>query len=265
MNVQEYIKSGIIESYVLGIATDSEREEFESMEALYPEIKEARIAFEKTLEDQLLRDAKEPPAELKTKVLGSLKNYNTDSYQTEEYEHEHTPVRKIGVWKWMAAASLILLAGAAYLAFTTYQENKRLVAENRQLQQEVSVATARMDSIYQDAQRLYSPAMKMTTLTGTATAPKAYATVYWDTTSKDVYLMINNLPKPASDKQYQLWALLDGKPVDLGVFDFDIRERRLLVKAKNIQNAQAFAISLEPKGGSPQDGPTGQVYVMGNL
>ena len=54
---------------------------------------------------------------------------------------------------------------------------------------------------------------------GMEISPASFATVYWDTTSKDVYLLVNNLPKPASDKQYQLWALLDGKPIDVGMID----------------------------------------------
>ena len=37
--------------------------------------------------------------------------------------------------------------------------------------------------------------------------------------SKDVYLLVNHLPKPVPDKQYQLWAIVDGKPVDAGIFD----------------------------------------------
>ena len=106
------------------------------------------------------------------------------------------------------------------------------------------------------------PGMKMAAMQGTANAPGALATVYWDTTTKDVYMMINNLPQPASDKQYQLWALINNQPVDLGVFE--MRQQRLLVKMKNVQNAQAFAITLEPRGGSPS--PTmSAMYVMGKL
>ena len=97
---------------------------------------------------------------------------------------------------------------------------------------------------------------------GMPVSPQSFATVYWDTTSHDVYLLANNLPVPASDKQYQLWAIFNGKPVDLGVFD--IKKERLLIQAKNAQGAEAFAITLEKKGGSPA--PTmDSLYVMGKL
>jgi anti-sigma-K factor RskA len=87
-------------------------------------------------------------------------------------------------------------------------------------------------------------------------------TVYWDSRSKDVYLLVNNLPQATTDKQYQLWALVDGKPVDAGVFD--IKEGLSFVKMKNIPRAQAFAITLEKRGGSAT--PTMQeMYVLGKV
>ncbi len=62
-------------------------------------------------------------------------------------------------------------------------------------------------------------------------------------------MLIGNMPQTASDKQYQLWALIDNRQVDLGVFD--IKKEGLLVKMKNVHNAEAFAITIEPRGGSP--------------
>jgi anti-sigma-K factor RskA len=73
--------------------------------------------------------------------------------------------------------------------------------------------------------------------------------------------LTNNLPVPANDKQYQLWAIFNGKPVDLGVFD--IKKERLLIQARNTQGAEAFAITMEKKGGSPS--PEGTMYVMGKI
>ena len=94
------------------------------------------------------------------------------------------------------------------------------------------------------------PHVKMANMKGMDPAPEANATVYWDSLSKDVYLLIHNLPLPASDKQYQLWALLDGKPIDLGVIPNEVfvERKRLLLTMKNTIGAQAFAITLEKNG-----------------
>ncbi len=263
MNVKEYISSGIVESYVMGLVTDAEQQEFETNCAQYPEVAEARNAFELALEDQLLLDAKQPPSFLQKQIEDKL-NTSISETNNDEQEEERTPVRRMGVWKWMAAASLILLAGSGYLFYTTNNKYQVLVSENKNLKDQLNNSTVQLNNLMEDKETLQHP-MKVASLKGTGIAPQAFATVYWDTAStKNVYLMINNLPEPASGKQYQLWALLDGKPIDLGVFDMDIRQTHLLVKMQNVQRAQAFAITLEPKGGS-QNPTMNSMYVMGSL
>jgi anti-sigma-K factor RskA len=159
-----------------------------------------------------------------------------------------------------------LLAGSVYWAVTTNKKYQDLQVTNNKLEQDLNQTKENYALLQADKEMLTKPGMKMVALKGTQVAPHAYTTVYWDTTgaTKDVYLLINNLPQPVSDKQYQLWALLDGKPIDLGVVDYEISKKKLLVKAQNVQNAQAFAITLENKGGSPTPS-LDKMYVMGQL
>jgi anti-sigma-K factor RskA len=261
VNVKEYISSGIVESYVLGLATEPERLEFETACQQYPEVLQARMQFEQALEAKLLQDAVAPPAGLKQKISDAINSSEAQEAQT--FSNVHTaPVRRMGVWNVLAAASVAALIGVLIWAITLNAKNQALQQQNLALQKQAQAASAQLAQLRQDAQRMKNPGVKMAAMQGTAIAPGALATVYWDTTSKDVYMMVNNLPQPASDKQYQLWALIDNKPVDLGVFE--LRQQRLLVKMKNVQNAQAFAITLEPIGGSPTPTPNA-IYVMGKL
>jgi anti-sigma-K factor RskA len=57
------------------------------------------------------------------------------------------------------------------------------------------------------------------------------------------------MPQLANNKQYQLWALIDGKPKDLGVFD--ARQDNVMIQMNDTKKAQAFAITIEKKGGVP--------------
>lgn len=250
MNTQEYISSGIVESYVLGLASDEERREFEKMCEQYPEVLAARTAFELALEKQAMENAIAPPADLKNKIVSEI------GAAGKVVSMQSAPVRKISWLKYTAAASVILLAGSLYYNISLYNKNKNL-------QGNYDKTVAKLSDMEKDIQILQqNPNVKMASMKGLEISPASYATVYWDTTSHDVYLLTNNLPIPASDKQYQLWALLNGKPVDLGVFD--IKKERLLIQAKNTQGAEAFAITLENKGGSPT--PTMEkIYVMGKL
>ena len=245
MNVKEYISSGIIESYVMGLASESERQEFENNCAQYPEVAEARNAFELALEEQLQRDAAPAPVFLKDQIKEKIKSsaFETGAMEIEE---EKNPVRNLGIWRWLAAASIILLLGAAYWAITTNKKYQQLQAQNDELRDSIQHFK---DEVAVKAD-LPKSDFKMASITE---GSQASVSIYWDTVSKDVYLMIKNMPEPPTDKQYQLWALLPDEgaaPVDLGMIQ--VKQERLLYRMKNVQSAKAFAITLEPKGGSPK-------------
>jgi hypothetical protein len=250
VDIQEYILSGIIESYVLGLTSEEERSEFEKMCGQYPEVLQARIAFELLLDKEAKQNAMEPPAYLKEKILGAIQSTG------KIVNMSFAPERSIRWLKYVVAACLILLGGSLYWNISLQKQNKKVQA-NLDASQKM---LAQMET---DAKAIQHPDVKMARMDGTSVSPQSYTTVYWDTTSHDVYLLINNLPAPASNEQYQLWALLDGKPIDMGVLE--ISEKPLqLYHMKNVQAAQAFAITLEKKGGSPTPSPD-KIYVMGKL
>ncbi|MBA3971077.1 MAG: anti-sigma factor [Bacteroidetes bacterium] len=105
------------------------------------------------------------------------------------------------------------------------------------------------------------PENKKIMLKGLDAAPQAMAAVYWNQNTKDVYINVSSLPSPSADQQYQLWAIVDGKPIDAGLFDMNSTS---LHKMKTIEGAQAFAVTLEKKGGSPTPTMTA-MYLMGNV
>jgi anti-sigma-K factor RskA len=85
------------------------------------------------------------------------------------------------------------------------------------------------------------------------------AQVFWNTKTHDVFIADVSLPQAPSNKQYQLWAIVDGKPVDAGMIS---DAKNLAQKMKVFEKADAFAITLEKRGGSAT--PTmEEIYVMG--
>lgn len=86
-------------------------------------------------------------------------------------------------------------------------------------------------------------------LEGTDAVPNAQAAVYFNPVTKKAYLDPFQLDPPSSDKQYQLWALIGGQPTDMGVFDQPI-DGNTIIEVPFIAEAEAFAITLEPAGGS---------------
>ena len=80
MNIKEYISSGVVESYVLGLLTAEERFEFEKYCEAYPELKEARTAFELAIEKQAMQNSIAPPADLKQKIASKIFDENKTAY-----------------------------------------------------------------------------------------------------------------------------------------------------------------------------------------
>ncbi len=280
MNIQEYIVSGIVESYVLGLANEQERTEFESMCAVHAEVKSARDSFEILLEQQLLSNAIAPAINVRSQVLEALEKQNQDTSLrikkgnvSDRNSVENTPVVTIGGWfKYAAAASIVLLIGSTALNFYFFNQYKSvsakydgLVKENMDFTKNDKILRTSIGEYQSAIEKLRNPSMAIIKMEGNAVPtspdPTSMATVYWDKQTKDVYLVVNNMPDPTAGKQYQLWAIVDGIPVDAGVFT--IEKGVPLVTMKNIPKAQAFAITLENKGGSPS--PLGQMYVLGKV
>lgn len=277
MNINEYIASGIVESYVLGLAGEEDAATFEQMCLQYPEVREAREQFEILLEKQQLAQSVAVPAEVRSKIFAQIEveasqqaGSNAGSATIKELlpSKGGSPVIRLKWLRSAAAASILLLAASVALNIyffkrynTTRAQYQELLARNTEMAGNQKVMQTRLDNY---EQLLASPAMIPVKMAGTnvpnSPAPQSMAIVYWDSQSKDVYLMASQMPVPASDKQYQLWAIVDGKPVDAGVFD--VSKNQGLVKMKHIPRAQAFAVTLEKRGGSSV--PTlDQMYVMG--
>ena len=263
MNIKEYISSGVVESYVLGLLSAQEKFEFEKYCESYPELKEARTSFELALEKQAMASSIAPPAELKQKIASKI--FEED--KTARVVPIQTATQKKFNWtRLVVAASLVLLVGSIWWIMSLKNENEKLKTDLTKTQQDLDSSQEQVAQMTLDAKKM-GEGMKMVSLNGTANSPKSFATVYWDTTSHDVYLLVNNLPKPASDEQYQLWALLKTngqmQTIDLGMLELSQKPLQLY-KMTNAQSAQAFAITLEKKDGNP-DPNLGKIYVMSNL
>ena len=264
MNIKEYISSGVVESYVLGLLTAQERFEFEKYCEAYPELKEARTAFELALEKQAMENSIAPPAGLKQKTASKIFDENKTA---PVIPIQSAPSRKFNWARFVAAASIVLLAGSIWWNMKLRNENGKLKDDNLAIQNDLKISQDSIAQIISMANHIQKKGMKMVPLNGTANSPKSFATVYWDTTSHDVYLLVNNLPTPASDEQYQLWALLKTnnqmQTIDLGMLQLSQKPLQVY-KMTNAQSAQAFAITLEKKDGNTEPNLQ-KIYVMSNL
>jgi anti-sigma-K factor RskA len=270
VNIREYIASGIVESFVLGLTSPDESAEFEKLCAVHDEVRQARTAFEKQLEEALQLQKMAPPREIKSSIFSRIGMEEVDQPPVRRPDKPALVQRK-GFPRLVAAASLILLLGSVLLNLYLLSQYKHSIAlykasaagQNR-LADTNRLLNTRLENYGTALAHMKDPKMEIVKLPSAPASPdpSGMATVYWNTDSKEVYLLVNQLPMPAPGMQYQLWAMVDGKATDAGTFDMD--NGTAFMKLKTIPRAQAFAITLEKKGGS-ETPDMNALYVMGKV
>lgn len=259
-DIKAYIESGILELYVLGDVTPQEKAEVEALAAKHPAIKAELEEIEKSLELYAKANEIEPDENQRDRILNSLvvnlgddRNFNSRQEARPEAKIislERARPNKSLIYAFAACFALLIANMIALVnVYERLQDSKNLIASLQSQNQQIARTTSLMDNelkIYQD------PSFKMVKLSGTAKSPSSKLMVAFSPSKKKVMIDMSNADMPVNDKdhQYQLWALVGGKPVDLGVFDADTTSKGMK-EMKEIASADAFAVTLEKRGGSP--------------
>jgi len=242
VDIQAYIKSGVLELYVIGQLSPREMREVEEMAAKHSEVKKELVAIEQTLEAYSLKNQAAPAPGTFEKITAEIQSKPS----------KLAPVSK-GLPVWLGALLGLLTLLLAIVLFIIWNNNQQLEIEKAAM----TLALAECETAAQGLQEEAARPMALLRLNGTQTillegtevAPASQAAVYFNPLSQKSYLDPFQLPTPDADKQYQLWALIDGVPTDMGVFD-PVADGESFIEVPYIANADAFAITLEPTGGS---------------
>jgi anti-sigma-K factor RskA len=255
VNIKEYISSGIVESYVLGIADAADRQEFEQLCAQYPELLAARNDFELALEKIALDNAVIPPAEVKERIFEAFQTVPSITKSKVITMQNSNSQKSSGNRGFLVAACVILLAGLAWFVYNSYAQSKQLKdlqAKMDAQNSELNTKDSLLNKIKEEQKMVAGNDVTVVNMVGTQAAPRSSANVYWDSTTTDVFLVVKNMPKLPSDQQYQLWSLIGGKPdKSLGTFDGKVNNENIILKMTNVKKADAFAITIEKQGGAP--------------
>lgn len=250
MDVRAYIESGILELYTLQLLSDAERREVEALAAQYPEIAQELQRIEQATTAYALAHERAPRPELKDAILSKIPAALSNPVAAPS---------KFGVVQAVLVAALVLATLAAGFFYTrqanAQQQLAQLSAEKQQLEEDCALTRGQLE-------RLTNPITKVVVMNGLPIAPDARVRVYWNPADQTTLLSIENLPAPPSGMQYQLWAIAgSASPVSAGVFDAVAGELQTML---SVADADTFAVTLEPAGGSPT--PTlERMYVVGKI
>lgn len=270
MNIREYIESGILELYVAGSLPEDQKREVEQLAVQYPEVRKEITAIEEAFELYAHAHAKKPSGQVLENILSKIESgQKTSEKKTARTiplnaERREGTVRILRTLAYAASILLLISLGLNVYYYNSYKRVQtdlaKLENDNLELAKQYQTMQANYTEIASEMDVLKNPDYMAVTMKGMPISPSSTAMVFWDKKSGTLYISANNLPQPENGKQYQLWALVGGKPVDAGVFTMNGNMQLM----KNIPQADAFAVTLEPEGGSPEP-HLDFLYVIGNV
>nr|WP_306422344.1 anti-sigma factor [Algoriphagus sp. AGSA1] len=240
-----------------------------SLAKTYPEIQKELDELEDTMFAIDNMSGQAPSQDVKDKIFNTLESdFVLKAAQGPTAVPEGAKVVPISSpWKPFAiAASIaaIVASGAAFYYAGKYQEkNEQFTA----LLQDQSVMADNLNQVKQeydqkDSQldRMVAGDFKRVEMRGEGFEMQkdAKVDVFWDQNAQEVFVAVNNLNDLSDEYDYQLWAIGDDGPVGIGLVNSD--EKLTLQQMEAVVQAGAFAITIEPKGGS--EAPTLEKLVV---
>lgn len=131
MDLNDYIESGIIESYLLGLASVEETELFERMRSLYPELNTEISAAEYRLQKVMEEEGVTPPAKVWNKIAERLTPHGRGGYYSRAGKQQtaaepltyvlqpRNNTITVSIW-WRCAVIGMVLVIMALVASTVY-------------------------------------------------------------------------------------------------------------------------------------------------
>ncbi len=232
MDIKQYISSGIIETYVMGLCTAAEEKELELLRSQYPELSKAIVAYEKEMEQNMLQQTTLPPAATDKRILDALTAMNKPAAVVQ------MPLRKRNWLKNIAVAASVLLVISTGFNYYLYRQVKKTASAGSNTSLPLS-----------DYKVLLDPSITPVAMYGVGTHAICRCTMFWDKKTGKMYIMIHHLPQSSATKDYQLWAMVDGKYINAGLVKDEIRGK--FIEMSNIPSgATAFTVTLEKAGGN---------------
>lgn len=267
MTTDELLRSGLLELYVADACTAEERVIVERAAQEDARVRRELEEIGAAVEHYATAHAIAPSSSVREKLIEwtereAAAEQELASSLQRSATHEaapsttHAKVRgRLSPVAYLSAASIGLIIGllpSAYMYFERTDLVHQRDAARLQLadaKRAQSVIAHRATQLQWSLDKVADERFKHVHLPAVDKQDLASATVFWNPETKEVLIDARNLPVLSNEQSYQLWAIVGGQPVDLGVLpstDADAALRSM----KPIDKPAMFAITVEPRGGS---------------
>lgn len=245
MNKDVIHKNGLLELYLLGELNTSEQIQVERAINSDASLKADFEKLESNFEALALENAILPPKQVREDVLNLVS------------QQKVIPIKKSNSSKtYLAIAASfagLLLISTLWLfnQFNNIQDELQTVQQqNATLQDDLNELNSNFALTTKWFNAINSVDARQYILAGNNLSPDAKVISYVNDKEKSVVINTEQLPKLPEDKDYQMWADVNGVMIDMGV----ISKTETLAEMSYIDNAESLNITIEPAGGN--DHPT---------
>jgi anti-sigma-K factor RskA len=182
-----------------------------------------------------------PPPRMREQVLARA----AATPQLPPLGHRRGSVNPVARWRRLAAAAAVVGVLGAGAAVTTWSVQEQRLGAERTAAAQAQQRASRVQAV------LAAPdaSLRAGNLNG-----GGRVTLVVSNAQDAGVVVIADAPPPGPDRAYQLWVLQDVRPISVGLLPAGQAQATELIEG--VRGRNAFAVSLEPAGGSPAPSTT---------
>jgi len=249
--LHNFLNSDLLNKYLVGDLSLEQSEEVEHFISTYPEVAQA---YEK-LQDNLEIIAKAGAVDVPDYILGDILESIEAPKDTKVIplaQNKKTP------WYSIAASAAAIMFGVT--SFMLYQKNVDLNSENNvvveeifDLRSDIEKNNSKLEELSRELLKLNNPDSKKYVINGNERAKNLKTVAYINPVEKTSMIDVITLPQLPKEQQYQIWAELQDRMVNLGILD---ESDRKLKQIPYMEDALALSIKIGTKGDSASENDT---------
>lgn len=279
MDLKAYMTSGALELYVLGLSSEKESREVESLAEKHPELQKEIDTIRKALDEYAKLHGVYPPDEVKTKLESQL-NGGFDEpvpitvYSQKSNEVAHLPKFRMIRVHWfamLAAFASVIAIGMGVLAFDYHNRLDAITLAKADLEEGLERASSENlqlkkahFALSEQFSFISSLETRQVTLNATRKANDAVVIIYWNTDQERAFLQWKQLPELLDGMRYRLWAVARRNFEPLANMNSKESPAATLQQIVFVPGVTSFIVTLEKLNG-PDYPDLSRMYLQGSL
>lgn len=239
-----FLQSDSLDRYIMGTTSVSEDIQIEHYIETYPEVADEYSRLQDNLEIIAKSNAVEAPRFILDAIHDDIVNESNESVISMPKEKRKTP--------WFSIAASIVALVFAGKSLMLHQQNLELKQENDvvveeifDLRSDIAENNSKLDEVMRQFLKLNNPETAKYVLRGNERAKDLKTVAYINAVDKTSMIDVVSLPQLPEDQNYQIWAEMQDRMVNLGILD---PSERKLQQIPYMENALGLSITIEPQG-----------------